>query len=195
MECEMVFTQNEKETLLNLSRKTLKESFHKSTEEIIKEFLNSYKERNGKIFEPFPCFVTLHEKSGALRGCIGCTETKRRLIDNVVIYTVYAAFEDSRFLPVEENEIDNLIIDISVLGPLKKLPNLEAVKIGKHGLMVEKLHRHGLLLATVAVEYGWDINEFLIHTYHKAGLEPNEKGASIYYFEQVSFSERDFKRT
>lgn len=181
----------EKKALLSLSRQTLAECFERDADQILKEFLKNYTSRDGALFENQPCFVTLHTRDGRLRGCIGCTETHQRLIDNVYIYTQFAAFRDPRFPPVESHEVDNLIIDIAVLGPPKPLPSLKDVVIGKHGLIVQKGLSQGLLLAKVATEYGWDVDEFLKHTYLKAGLPENTKNAKIMYFEEISFSERD----
>ena len=114
-------TEDDKKTLLLLARKTLSDSFTKEPDEIFKEFLRDIQPR-WILFELQPCFVSLTEHSGRLRGCIGCTETHIRLIDNVHFYTQLAAFEDPRFDPVENGEIDNLIIGISVLGPPAPLP-------------------------------------------------------------------------
>ena len=52
---------------------------------------------------------------------------------------------------------------------------------------------HGVLLAKVAEEYGWAAPNFLAQTYRKAGLSPETKGAEVFYFEEVSFSEKYFK--
>jgi AmmeMemoRadiSam system protein A len=187
---DFALSAEHQQALLKLARKTLTECFAKHPDEVLKEFLNSYLERDNVLFESHPCFVTLMQKSGRLRGCIGCTETHHRLIDNVHLYTQLAAFEDPRFDPVEQAELDNLVVGISVLGPYKPLPNIKEVEIGTHGLIVKKGPFHGVLLAKVAEEYGWTAEEFLAQTYRKAGLSPETKNAEIYYFPEISFGER-----
>jgi uncharacterized protein len=73
-----------------------------------------------------------------------------------------------------------------VLGPLEKIDpaDPEAIEIGRHGLVVERGSRRGLLLPQVAPEWGWDREEFLAHTCRKAGLPMDawRRGADIYRF-------------
>ena len=192
MDC---LNQKEKQTLLCLARVTLNECFEKDPEKILKDFLSEIPFRDGSLFENLPCFVSLTTVDDRLRGCIGCTETHQRLIENVHLYTQFAAFRDPRFPEVEKSEARSLIIGISVLGPNKPLANIEDITLGKHGLIVRKGAASGLLLAKVAQEYGWDKQEFLSNTYMKAGLSTNTQNAMIYFFEEISFSEDDFLKT
>jgi AMMECR1 domain-containing protein len=46
----------------------------------------------------------------------------------------------------------------------------EEVEVGRHGLLLRVAGRSGLLLPQVAVEHGWDREEFLAKTAWKAGL-------------------------
>ena len=65
-------------------------------------------------------FVTL-KKAGKLRGCIGMLDARRPLIDDVVDNSFAAAFFDSRFPAVTEDELDKLSIDISILTPAEPI--------------------------------------------------------------------------
>ncbi|MCS7130315.1 MAG: TIGR00296 family protein, partial [Archaeoglobaceae archaeon] len=67
------------------------------------------------------------------------------------------------------------------------------VEIGKHGLMVKKGLFSGLLLPQVAVEFGFDAEEFLSQTCMKAGLSPDcwLTGAEVYRFEGQIFKEAE----
>ena len=60
------------------------------------------------------CFVTLTE-NGALRGCIGHILPQEALYQAVVDNARNAATRDSRFPPVQPDEVDKIKIEISVL--------------------------------------------------------------------------------
>ncbi|VAW77048.1 COG2078: Uncharacterized ACR [hydrothermal vent metagenome] len=64
---------------------------------------------------PGASFVTLHRHE-QLRGCIGSLEAHRPLATDVAQNTYSAAFRDPRFPPLDNNELDGLTLDISVLG-------------------------------------------------------------------------------
>lgn len=66
------------------------------------------------------CFVTL-KKKGNLRGCIGSIISYQPLINDIVQHAQDAAFRDPRFNPVEENEVEDLTIDISILSEPKPI--------------------------------------------------------------------------
>jgi len=119
-------------------------------------------------------FVTL-KRGGRLRGCIGTLECRRPLAEEIAGVAVSAAREDPRFTPVTAAELDDLEVEVSVLGPLEPIDPLDpaAFEIGRHGLVVEQGRRRGLLLPQVAVEWGWDREQFLAQTCVKAGLPPH----------------------
>jgi len=62
------------------------------------------------------CFVSLH-LNGRLRGCIGSVEPHQSLSDDVREHAIDAAFNDPRFAPLTESELDGLNLEISVLTP------------------------------------------------------------------------------
>jgi len=143
---------------------------------------------NANLKSPRGAFVTLTE-GGDLRGCIGFTEPLFPLAETVVRAGIYAATEDPRFRPVSAGELTSLAYEISVLTPLKKVDNTNLIQVGRHGLVVAKDGRRGLLLPQVATQFGWDREELLRQTCVKAGLEPDawRKGAEIYSFEAIVF--------
>src|SRR4051812_414428 len=130
-------------------------------------------------------FVTL-KKHGELRGCIGTLECRRSLSEEVARVAVSAAREDPRFEPLRASELDDLDVEVSVLGPLEPIDPFDpaAIDIGRHGLVVEQGHRRGLLLPQVATEWNWGREEFLAQTCVKAGLSPDawRHGAKTYRF-------------
>ena len=129
-------------------------------------------------------FVTL-QRRGQLRGCIGYIEGHGPLHKTIEKMAEAAAFNDPRFAPVQEKELPELDIEISVLTPLKRITDANEIQVGKHGIYVKKGWFSGLLLPQVATEYGWDRQTFLEHTCQKAGLPSDawkEKDTEIYVF-------------
>jgi uncharacterized protein len=129
-------------------------------------------------------FVTI-KRRGMLRGCLGTLENRAGLAAEVARCAADSATEDSRFPPVSAEELPELEVQISVLGPLEPIdPRLDAFTIGEHGLVVEHGYRRGLLLPQVATEWGWTPEQFLRQTCVKAGLPSDvwQRGASVYRF-------------
>jgi len=121
-------------------------------------------------------FVSLHNVSAQgrkLRGCLGMWDDRHSLQHAVARMAVAAGTRDPRFEPVTVDELDDLEIEISVLSPMHALPSPEDLRPGVHGVHVSRGERRGLLLPQVAVEHGWDREEFLSQACLKAGLEPD----------------------
>ena len=118
-------------------------------------------------------FVTI-KRRGQLRGCLGTLQNRAGLAAEVIRCAADSASEDPRFPPVSREELPDLSLEISVLGPLEAIDaQPDAFTIGVHGLVAEQgLHR-GLLLPQVATEWGWDGEQFLRQTCIKAGLRPD----------------------
>lgn len=142
------------------------------------------------LSSPGAAFVTL-KKGGQLRGCIGMMEPIEPLYVTVAKMARAAAVEDPRFPPVTEAELSEIRVDISVLGPLEPVNDIEEIEVGKHGLKVQFGYSSGVLLPQVATEYGWDRSQFLRQTCRKAGipLDAWEKGAEILKFSAEVFEE------
>ncbi len=144
-----------------------------------------------EIKQPQACFITLR-KQGMLRGCVGTFETVRPLYENIIRLAIASAFEDSRFPPVQRQELPELLIEISVLGELIKMNSIEELEVGRHGVLVKYQQRTGIYLPEVAVDQGWSREEFLNHcAYEKARFTSEEfKRAEVYLYEVQKFSEK-----
>lgn len=148
-------------------------------------------------------FVTLNTHCGVkygLRGCIGLPYPIKPLVEAIKEAAESAAFKDPRFPPVRANEMANIIIEISVLTPLKIIhvddpkDYLSRVLIGRDGLIIGKGGKRGLLLPQVPVELGWSSADFLSHCCLKAGLPKDEwrkKGIEVYSFQAILFKEEE----
>ena len=77
------------------------------------------------------------------------------------------------------------------VGKAVRKPSIAEIEVGRHGLIVERGYRRGLLLPQVATEHGWDAEQFIEHTCVKAGLAPDawRHGARISVFEAQVFGE------
>ncbi len=158
---------------------------------------------SSKLREKRGVFTTLYKIGGIrgkkeLRGCIGYPIAIKPLYIATMETAIEAAFNDPRFLPLKKDEIDNIIFEVSVLTPLKKieykspLELTKLIKIGRDGLVLKYGLYSGLLLPQVPVEYNWSPEDFLINLSMKAGLPPDGylyKGVEIYRFSAQIFVE------
>lgn len=159
-----------------------------------------------KLKEPSGVFVTIEkiarDSSGVprrvLRGCIGFPEPVMPLAEATVEAAIAAATQDPRFEPVTPDELGSVVFEVSVLSPLEPVEYskpeelLERVKVGKHGVVVEKGVLRGLLLPQVPVEYEWTAEEYLENACIKAGLPPDAWRTTklkVYVFEARIFAE------
>ena len=140
---------------------------------------------------PRGVFTTLY-LDGNLRGCVGYAMPVAPLYRAVWETAHAAAFEDSRFLPVTEQEAPRLEVCLSVLSRLFPIEP-ERVEVGRHGLVICLGGRRGLLLPQVPVENEWDRQTFIEQTCRKAGLpfDAWRKGATLEAFTAEVFSDGD----
>lgn len=141
-----------------------------------------------RLAEPRGAFVTLTRK-GELRGCVGFIAPVLPLGRAVIRAAVYAATADPRFPRVGPDELGGLRFEVSVLTPARPIDDPKAVRVGTHGLIVEKDGRSGVLLPRVPVDEGWDRTTFLDQVCLKAGLPADawRRGARLSVFEAVVF--------
>lgn len=119
-------------------------------------------------------FVTL-KRGEILRGCCGVLGKPMRLGEAVASAAAKTAREDQRMAAIAPNELAHLNMDVTLLGPFKKIESEGAdraadVEIGKQGLMIQGSGKSGLLLPSVATERGWDALQFMQAVCTKAGL-------------------------
>ena len=137
------------------------------------------------------CFVTL-KTGGRLRGCIGSFQTERPLFQEVAAMAVASASKDPRFPPLVAAELEQTSLEISVLSPLEKIEDIEQIRVGEHGIYLEKNFSRGVLLPQVATDHHWDRRTFLEQTCVKAGLPVDawqSPDTDIYIFSAQIISE------
>jgi AmmeMemoRadiSam system protein B/AmmeMemoRadiSam system protein A len=148
-------------------------------------------------------FVTLNrtdpheiEEYGRLRGCIGQIGPTFPLFRAVVIAAAQAALADRRFPPVEREELSRLEVEVTVLSPPRPVESWKEIRIGRHGIVLEKAGNRAVFLPQVATERGWTLEKTLSRLALKAGLPENgwREGASFQVFTGQIFHEQDDAR-
>jgi AmmeMemoRadiSam system protein A len=183
-----ILSESDQRALLLLARSAVQEAFETGHRPASVEVLPA------RLHEKRGLFVTLLQE-GALRGCIGFPYPVRSLGQACQEAAYSAAFEDSRFPPLDPRELDGVEFEISALTPPAPI-RPEQIKVGVHGLFIRKGEKSGLLLPQVAVEYRWNVEELLCQTCRKAGLPTDawRGGAELFGFEAQIFSEGDLRR-
>jgi AmmeMemoRadiSam system protein A len=109
------------------------------------------------------CFVSLHRRDNhALRGCIGLLETGKPLRE-ALFSAAESVLGDPRFLtqPVMRQELPELEIEVTVLGPMEKAKSPLDFEPTQRGIFLTLRGRSGLFLPQVARETGWSRQQLL----------------------------------
>jgi AmmeMemoRadiSam system protein A len=142
---------------------------------------------------PAGAFVTITE-AGELRSCMGRLDPDAPLWANLIGAASAAATDDPRFPTIRPEELPALHLEVSVLGPLVKLPDPAVFDPARHGIVIERGWKRGLLLPQVARERGWGAKETLEAVCWKAGLSSGDwakPGTVLRVFTAVVFGEEE----
>lgn len=172
---EIPVTQEDMQTLWKLAIATLKHAMFGGVATFQINPTPGLSEKRG-------AFVSL-EKSGQLRGCMGCVQPDTQLPETIKEAALDAALKDRRFSPLQAEEWPELQLEVSVLSPIVPLQNISDIQIGKTGLIIQKGTHNGILLPQVAVDYRLNPESFLIQLCRKAQLpDTTWKHAEIFSF-------------
>ncbi|MBM3468309.1 MAG: AmmeMemoRadiSam system protein B [Alphaproteobacteria bacterium] len=139
-------SSEQKDLLLNFARDTL---YAYITNKTIPTLLIN----DPFLKEPRAVFVTLKDKNGHLRGCIGNLEAQEPLYLAVQHMTIEAATHDARFLPVTAQELKDLSIEISILDTPVQVKNADEIIYKTHGVILSQGKRNGVFLPEVANDF------------------------------------------
>ena len=131
---------------------------------IIEKFVRNSKinvpDLEGVFNEKQGAFVTIHtHPEHRLRGCIGIPLPVMPLKE-AIIQGAQSATRDPRFFPLNKEELDQIIIEVTILtkpaliSVTKPQDYLNEIEIGRDGLIVEQGFFKGLLLPQVPVSKG-----------------------------------------
>ena len=180
--------------LVELARQTI-------TDHLESKKASPLRNMGSKLGQPRGVFVTLTDsRAGELRGCIGNPFPKASLVQETMHCAIEAATMDPRFEPIERAEFaQNILVEVTALtvpeniivkSPLDLPLNIE---VGRDGLLVTGGGSRGLLLPQVAVDEGFDEEEFLSQCCMKAGLTPDAwvtENVRVARFQGQIFSEQ-----
>ena len=182
-----MFTLEQGRELIKLARKAVE------TKKVEKKINESFKIKKGV----FVTIETFPEKE--LRGCIGFPYATIALGDAVQRAAMSAAYEDMRFPPLEKEELNKIVFEVSILtkpelieikNPKEYFSKIEA---GKDGLILQNGPFAGLFLPQVW-KFFKSKEEFLKNLCFKAGLPQNcihDKETKIWKFRAQIFAEEE----
>lgn len=135
-------------------------------------------------------FVTL-KRQGQLRGCIGSIYPTKPLILDLIDNAKNAAFNDSRFFPLSEEEFADIEISVSILSAIEKISFKDErdllSKIYPHGIIISAQDKRAVYLPVVWEQLP-EKDVFLNSLKEKAGLPPNyfSKYLEAYKFDTIT---------
>jgi len=187
----------EKRALLGLARAAIGERLF---EDGRLELALDGTDRSGGLERRNGLFVTLKQpappdalsREPVLRGCIGTMDSTKPLYREVVETAPKAAFTDPRFTPLSTGEFVQVVISLSVLTPMKRIPDWREITIGRDGVQLVHGPHRSVFLPQVAEEQRWDRRRLLTQLSLKAGLKPDGwRAGELCTFQAESFGESD----
>lgn len=128
-------------------------------------------------------FVSLHSlRSHDLRGCIGTlAPTRKSVVQEVIHNAIAACARDSRFSPVQPEELADLDIRVDVLDAPEAIPDRSGLDPRRFGVIVEAPDgRRGLLLPDLD---GVDtVDQQVTIACRKAWIDPSRDAFSLQRF-------------
>jgi len=122
-------------------------------------------------------FLTLEiYPTHGIRGYIGFPYPDQPLAYTTIRAAIGTAIGDMRFQEISENELDKIVLRITITSEPKKITAkdpkdiIKQIVIGRDGLIAQAGRHIGRLLPQVAVEQGWNEEEFLSRLCIHAGL-------------------------
>ena len=127
-------------------------------------------------------FVSIKE-NGRLRGCIGTIQAVQTSIaEEIIENAISACSRDTRFSPIEPEELEWLTISVDVLGSTEKITTPDDLDVKRYGVIVTKGYKRGLLLPNLE---GVDtVEEQIAIAKQKAGIR-QEDSVELERFEVV----------
>lgn len=140
-------------------------------------------------------FVTL-TMNGHLRGCIGSIIAHQSLLDDLISNATSAAFRDPRFPPLSRSELDEVIIEVSLLTHPEPVMYRDAVELSHiirpdvDGVILRLGNHQATFLPQVWEELS-DFESFFAHLGLKAGIgnDPLSYHPDIFTYQVEKYKE------
>jgi uncharacterized protein (TIGR00296 family) len=99
--------------------------------------------------------------------------TRENIASEIIHNAISAGIHDPRFNPVTEDELDDLVYSVDVLGEPEPISSMAELDVRRYGVIVRAGRRSGLLLPDLE---GVDSpQEQVAIALQKAGIRPDEK--------------------
>lgn len=144
-----------------------------------------------KIPGNIPLFITIYTQGPQknLRGCIGTfAPNNKTFAETIERYTKSAAFGDSRFAPLSQQEFltSDVSISINVLHTFETASAWDDWEIGKHGTTLHfedkyGKNQHSTFLPSVAVSHNFTKTQVIEQLRKKAGGNAKYSGQEFYH--------------
>lgn len=145
------------------------------------------------MYEYGASFVTI-KLNGQLRGCVGSIYPTKPLITDLIDNTKNAGFQDSRFIPLTIDELENIEISVSILSSIERIGFKDErdllSKIYPYGIIISEGEKRAAYLPVVWEQLP-DKEVFFNSLKEKAGLPPNyfSKTMEVYKFSATEINE------
>jgi uncharacterized protein len=139
--------------------------------------------------------VALRAPDGTLRGFGGTRSEDLPLYRTVQDMAVAAATRNDHLPAISPEDLEDLIIEVSVLGSSELVRSPDQVELGRHGLALTYRGRHGLLLPQTAGRAGWTVDEFLARVCTEAEVPDDswrQPDATLECFTAQVFDESEY---
>ena len=193
----MKLNLKEGEALVKLARKAVESYFTGEEVELPKNSIEDKLQQKRGVFVTLETYPTKE-----LRGCLGLPQPDLPLSEGIIKAAKDSATADPRFPPLGEEELKNIVIEVTVLTITKiievkdKKDYPKKIELGKDGLIIRQGMYTGLLLPQVAAELNLDAEAFLEETCIKAGLPQTawlEPETEVLKFQGQIFTEQEPK--
>jgi AmmeMemoRadiSam system protein A len=171
-------THNDQQALLSVARRVIRDTLAG-----VREPVPQVADLPPRLQEPGASFVSLR-KALQLPGTVGSLDAGRAIGVDVAEHAIAVAFADPRVPVIAADEMADLTVEISVLGPLVptragSYPELsQQLRPHVDGLVVGRASRRVTFLPAVW-EDTRDVSDFLALLWRKAGMSPGEWPAGI----------------
>ena len=152
----MQLSQLQSSDLLNLARSVIRSALS-GTQIVV------HVPADTTLHQPAGAFVSLHEmQTHRLRGCVGRLDATQPMYQ-AVAQAAQSVLGDPRFTAdrVRLDQLPNLLIEISLLGPLREAESTSDFDLLGDGIYVTIGDRSGCFLPQVARETGWSKEQLL----------------------------------
>jgi len=176
----------DKQFLLKVARDTLFAYLTDNETPVYYKLKKFYEQKRG-------VFIKVMFKEN-VRAYGGILEPSAGLIQSVQDVVYRACFIDGRFLPVKNEEFEELDIYMAVVDSIEEIQDHKLIKPQIHGLMIEFKGKQGIILPWDLEEFTLQPEDYITEAALKAGIK-STGNAHIKTIKVITFGEKDYSPT